>query len=339
MSRANSHSHALISTASPAHSRVAYASRPRARALFVGEGDFSFSLAYAKALGARAQGVTSTSYDDSRHECIEANARELVNTGATVMRGVDATSASALEETRDASDAEEGFDRVVFMFPHIDGKGRISRNRELLREYLRASQSVLAVNGIVEVALAKGQGGTKAKANAAYGNTWKAYECGAEEGMLLVDVAPFDDEAWRDAGYVSRGHWRGGDALERGFRTEEGEVHAFCREGERPEGVFCDNARAYARDCSIWCASKDDDSERVVKEAFGDALRGADVNIATTKIDEYLEPTRGALSRTYRVEFTSRTLALTGSRVNAFNDAARLALGDRLRGGLATTSA
>ena len=37
---------------------------------------------------------------------------------------------------------------------------------------------------------------------------------------------------------------------------------------------------------------------------------------------------------TFRIEYSSRTLALTRERVNGWNDAARLALGSRLRGQL-----
>ena len=303
------------------------------RVLLVGEGDFSFTRALVNATSTSTSSVAITATSLESERAIRDAWRGAKNVDALarapnvcVKHGVDAT---ALLDTFDRG----SFDRVCFMFPHIAGKGRINRNRELLFGYFSAASDVLAPGGFIEVALAPGQGGTSIDGVALrdYGNSWQAYTHGAEAGLLMIDVAAFDDAGWRALGYESRGHWRSADA-ERGFRTEQGACHVFCRESERPIGAFCEHAQTFERDVSLWC-DDDEDGESIIREQFTLALNGADIQLDVARIDEYRDPESNRISRTYRVMYTSRTVALTRQKVNLYNDSARRALGDKLRGG------
>lgn len=311
--------------------------RENERVLLVGEGDFSFAVALARCITATGARVLATSLE-SEDVIAQSwrgadNVAALATTpGAGARHGVDATALTNYFEPG-------SFDRVVFNFPHIAGKARMDQNRALLGAFLREAKIVCAPNGFVEVSLAPGQGGTRADGARMreYGNSWQAYSRGAENGMLLVEATPFADEAWRAEGYQSRGHWRGrGD--ERGFVTDGGVVHVLCDEDRaRALGLECDHCVPFARDVSVWAAesAEDTDSATAVREAFETATGDADARVTKVeRVDEWREESTGRLSETYRVEYSSRTLALTRERVNGWNDAARLALGSRLRGQL-----
>lgn len=332
-------------TSGPDAAARALGTGERARVLLVGEGDFSFARALVRVTSAAA-GMVARETSSMSSVTITATSLESASVIRQAWRGasnVDALAAAPNVRVEHGVDAtalletfERGtFDRVCFMFPHIAGKGRINRNRELLFGYLSSARDVLAPNGLIEVALAPGQGGTSVDGSALrdYGNSWQAYTQGAEAGLVMIDVAPFDDAAWRALEYESRGHWRSAEA-ERGFRTEQGASHVFCREHERPDGAFCEYAQAFERDCSIWCRADDEDGESIIREEFARALNGADVQLDVSKIDEYRETESNLLSRTYRVVYTSRTVALTREKVNSYNDSARANLGDRLRGAM-----
>ena len=298
--------------------------------LICGEGDFSFALAFAEAASATAR-VVATSLA-SREEVVAAwrggdNADALARrANARVEHGVDATALSTTYAT-------ERFDRVLFNFPHVSGKGRMDANRALLAAYVREALRV-APNGFVECALAPGQGGTIADGDRRreYGNSWQCYARGAENGALLVEAVRFEDAAWRERGYASRGHWRGLRA-ERGFLTEGGVVHVFCAESRARElGLECDHCVPFTRDVSVWASADDDDSASTVRRAFDLARGDFDARVSSVERIDAWRDDSGRTSETFRVEYTSRTVALTRARVNAWNDAARIALGDRLRG-------
>lgn len=311
--------------------------REKERVLLVGEGDFSFALALARRITARGARVLATSLESE--DVIAQSWRGADNVaelaampGANIRHGVDATTLTTHFE-------RGSFDRVVFNFPHVAGKAKMDRNRSLLGMFLREAKIVCAPNGFVEVSLAPGQGGTRADGERMreYGNSWQTYSRGAENGMLLVEATTFADEAWRAEGYQSRGHWRGlGD--ERGFVTDGGVVHVFCDEDRaRALGLECDHCVPFTRDVSVWAAesAEDADSATAVREAFEGATGDADARVVSVeRVDEWRDESTGRLSETFRVEYSSRTLALTRERVNGWNDAARLALGSRLRGQL-----
>lgn len=320
-------------SASP--SAAATRARERERVLLCGEGDFSFALALARAVRDRGVEITATSLagaEETREawrgaENLDALRRERAIAG--VMHEVDAT---ALTKT---FGADGRFDRVCFNFPHSSGKGKIHKNRELLKAYIGEALRVTARRGTVECALAPGQGGTSADGARLreYGNSWQAYARGAECGALLIEATPFDDEAWREAGYESRGHWRSARA-ERGFQTSGGVVHVFCDEHRARElGARCDHAPSFIRDVSVWTDdARTDDAESALLRAFELAFDGADVRVdAVRRVDVWLDPVSGRASVTVRARLTSSSVALTSDVINALVARARDRLGARLR--------
>lgn len=94
--------------------------RERRRLLTVGDGDFSFSLALARAFG--GDGVVATSYETRESlesiygESCARTLEALAETGATVAHGVDA---SALDETLPEKCRGEKYDCIVWNFPCV----------------------------------------------------------------------------------------------------------------------------------------------------------------------------------------------------------------------------
>ena len=143
--------------------------------LLLGEGDFSFSRALVESASVGVGRVTATSLESAAE--IETRWGGAANVDALrrasnveIVHGVDAT---ALETT--LPDPGRRYDKIVFMFPHIAGKGRISLNRELLDAFFQSAERALAPGGSIEVGLVKGQGGTPADKDKrrALGNTWQ----------------------------------------------------------------------------------------------------------------------------------------------------------------------
>ena len=215
------------------------------RVAFVGDGDFSLSKAFAET-NPESCVVVATSL--SSREDIEAHWKgkdnvttlEKMPNVERVAHDIDATKT---EDMMKALSRGGRADAIVFAFPHLPGKGKISKNRELLRNFLLAAKDerVMTTNGACEIALAPGQGGTFMDGNESrsmYGDTWKAYDMGADVGMALVECERFDEETWRERSYKPTGHWRGLDDS-RAFRVSNAVVHRFKREEEVSESDGC----------------------------------------------------------------------------------------------------
>lgn len=215
------------------------------RVAFVGDGDFSLSKAFAET-NPESCVVVATSL--SSREDIEAHWKgkdnvttlEKMPNVERVAHDIDATKT---EDMMKALSRGGRADAIVFAFPHLPGKGKISKNRELLRNFLLAAKDerVMTPNGACEIALAPGQGGTFMDGNESrsmYGDTWKAYDMGADVGMALVECERFDEEKWRERSYKPTGHWRGLDDS-RAFRVSNAVVHRFKREEEVSESDGC----------------------------------------------------------------------------------------------------
>jgi hypothetical protein len=134
-----------------------------------------------------------------------------------VFLGVDATK---LDEHTILS--KENFDIVVFNFPHVGGKMRIERNRELLRNFFMSVETVLQKDGEVFLSLCNGQGGTPADNNKRLWNdSWQVTEMAAHGHFILVAIEPFDSllfESYTVTGYRS---------LEKQFNTQGSLTHIF----------------------------------------------------------------------------------------------------------------
>jgi len=201
--------------------------------LFVGEGNFSFSRnlieTHWKNEIAKSDDKTtilSTCFEDNFVSDFAAdNAKKLSECGVTVLTGVDATRLDQTEELAKISNSKK-FDLIVFMFPHIGGKMKIQKNRQLLKDFASNVSAKLSPNGKVVLALAGGQGGTPFDlVQRREADTWQVVKMMSFGGFELVGVAKFSELSDTDlkASYKSHGY-RG---WAQGFHTEKGIVHSF----------------------------------------------------------------------------------------------------------------
>lgn len=131
---------------------------------------------------------------------------------------VDATKLEKHELLRN-----ERFDKIMFNFPHVGGKMKISKNRELIRDFFVSCGKVLKDNGGIAVTLCKGQGGTPVDICArSWNDTWKIVEMAAHGDFLLTAVGFFWSmfEEYLVTGYRS---------LDKQFHTVGSLVHFFLR--------------------------------------------------------------------------------------------------------------
>ena len=130
--------------------------------LFLGEGDFSFSSTLLGSLRASGHPLSPhthpTAYDSSKvcHKKYATSASSisaLRSLSCPPFFGVDATS---LPRTAPSNRPSEGYDRVVWMFPH-SGEQRVHVNRHMLRGFFGCVGSLLSRRGHVYVALTAGR--------------------------------------------------------------------------------------------------------------------------------------------------------------------------------------
>lgn len=172
--------------------------------LVVGDGDLSCSEALVAA-SSGAREVLATTLDSRRELDIRYGAPSVERAERLGARhGIDA-------RALDAAFPGASFDRVVWNFPHVDGKMNIGKNRELLRRFFVSVSTVLADDGEVLVALAAGQGGTEVERPENYDATWQLDAQGAYGGLLVASVAPLEpfytvvggrSDSWRRTAFL-----------------------------------------------------------------------------------------------------------------------------------------
>ena len=103
------------------------------RILFVGEGNFSFSRHlvehFTSANSCLFTNVVATCYESEETICEKAreNVKAMEALGVEIRFNFDVTKEKKM--------AGEQFDLVIFMFPHVGGKMKIHKNRELLKYF------------------------------------------------------------------------------------------------------------------------------------------------------------------------------------------------------------
>ncbi|XP_059069424.1 heavy metal-associated isoprenylated plant protein 41 [Cryptomeria japonica] len=165
--------------------------------LLVGEGDFSFSAALAKAFGS-AENIVATSLD-SREEVISSynsgqdNLRSLEKRRAMTLHSVDAKTMKKHEILR-----EMLFDRIVFNFPHAGFFGKendnklIKKHRHLLKMFFKNGMAMLNNMGEIHVTH---------KEKDPY-DKWKLVEQAETCGLLFKESVDFNKAEY--PGYTNR---------------------------------------------------------------------------------------------------------------------------------------
>lgn len=123
------------------------------------------------------------------------------------------------------------FDKIIFNFPHVGGKMRIEKNRDLLKSFFVSSQKMIKENGQVLVTLCNGQGGTPMdNPKRRWDDSWKIVEMAAHGNFILTKVEPFLWQSFPD--FVVTGY----RSLEKQFHTAGSLTHFFIK--SKPPTVY-----------------------------------------------------------------------------------------------------
>ena len=228
---------APVTTHAPANAAVL---EPR-RVLIVGDGDLSFSLALQRACGGAIQ-LTATVLPTAQelvatYANAAANAAELLECGAAVRYGVDATALTTVELQAHAhvgvgARVESGhFNDVVFNYPHLgdsslaDEAAHARRHTVLIAHFLHEAAALLRPGGRAHLTLSGKQR-----------TTWAVEQSARRHGLALAQAreptapAAFWLERERGAAVAPpRPEW----AARRKYRSGAlGTVHWLTRCGE-----------------------------------------------------------------------------------------------------------
>ena len=277
----------------------------RGRSLFVGEGDLGFSSFVCRALP-EVQCTSSTWDTPSRLETsfgnASSNVQSIVACGGRVLFEVDATK---LAETF----ADERFDTIVWMFPHVPGKQNIKRNRLLLHDFFSSAKSVLAPDGHVVLALAEGQSGfSDLTSNQDWLHSWKLSAASSEAGLLVTSHQNLSLEILTAEGYSPKGH-RGHGGW---FPTRRAEI--FRLESPRNESLAV-QAPVFVHEVHLLAADMRESAplEAAVSEAVRSLLSEQDLPPALWSahmVDLYVDKQSGLVSHTLQLAYCSTTHAV-----------------------------
>lgn len=232
------------------------------------------------------------------------------------------------------------FDKIIFNFPHVGGKMRIERNRDLLKDFFVSAVRMIKEGGQVLVTLCNGQGGTPMdKPRRRWDDSWKIVEMAAHGNFILTRVEPFLWQSFRD--YVVTGY----RSLDKQFHTAGSLTHLFAK-SEPPTMHNLTprqkiNTSQYAADNATWkdmTKNIQDESDYGLKCIYPctfafDLTLSTDEDFNTAEfyrslynyagsivenvdlIDRYLSPVDGKTKRTYRINYKSNYVPLYRRRV------------------------
>ena len=168
--------------------------------MIVGDGNFSFSLAYLQKNPSTFLVASSFEHQDKLNadQFTADNIKQLVDHSAILIYCVDATRLHDVIELKSLK-----FDNVIFNFPHFGGKSNLKLNRQLLKDFFASAVNFITDSGRILVSLCRGQGGTLADTPKRYDDTWKIVEMASYTGLILSSVSPFCVGDY--PGYVSTG--------------------------------------------------------------------------------------------------------------------------------------
>ena len=279
------------------------------KVLLLGEASFRYSLALVRSRRLPpGSAVTASCFGRLPASDLEANvaelqreARVLFDVGAKlrwfcVFLAFFAPLTNAPDAT-DLSRFDEVFDRVFFLFPIADKKGRVDLTRELLRDTFCSVRRILAPKGVMYVALAKGQGGTEFEEEDVRHrtNSFEIAKCASYGQLYLSRVSPFDDHefgynALAPHGYRQTGR-RGNDSS---FHVSGALMHELVH---RDSGLATVQLTYEPRDVSFWHPA-DLDLDQVSKFL----MEQEDV-VKCNLHDSFKHPDSGKQSVTLRLSF------------------------------------
>lgn len=236
------------------------------------------------------------------------------------------------------------FDKIIFNFPHVGGKMKIEKNRDLVKNFFVSSAKMVKENGQILVTLCKGQGGTPMdNPKRRWDDSWKIVEMAAHGNLILTRIEPFLWQSFQD--YIVTGY----RSLEKQFHTAGSLTHCFTK-SEQPTiyNIAPSNkidAFRHNVDNITWkeiTSNVQNISDYDIKCIYPctftfDLNLSSDINFNTTDfyqllynyagsiidnidlIDYYLSPVDHKIKRTYRISYKSNFLPLYRKRVIALH--------------------
>lgn len=179
-----------------------FAARARlGQMLFVGEGNFSFSLSLARMRGVSAPSLTATSYEaeEDLGDTAHAHAAALLKLGVQVKTGVDATDLSR-------SFGQRQFRSIVFQFPNLASRTPLygqNPNHVLVTRFLKSCRAHLKPNGQVVISTVD---------SPFYEGAFKMDEAAQKAGFGPPDIYTFNPDYF--AGYLHQNTADEGTAID-----------------------------------------------------------------------------------------------------------------------------
>ena len=191
------------------------------RILFVGEGNFSFSRHLTENWDLKSLDILATCHEPKPiSEFALENIRNLEANGIRTKLNFDATSMESSDENF------EEFDLIIFMFPHIGGKMKIDKNRDLLKQFGISASKILknTSSANVIITLCDGQGGTPFdKIQRKEADSWQIVKMMSYGHWGLVQVDRFSLDLFPN--YKSFGY----RSQDKSFHTDQGTIHVFAK--------------------------------------------------------------------------------------------------------------